>query len=156
MEDLAQSAHPVLDVLNSRKSGIADEHILGLAIEGGGLRAALTAGMVAELHDLGYPASIFNIIVGSSAGAFNGAYYISGNAGEGARIYPDHMMQNGFVDRLGWLKRRPIMDTSLPVDMLLEERIPLDWDKIVSSQKLYIAVSDPHGVGTKVLRAPAD
>lgn len=146
--------HPVVDLLEKRRNSAEDNYKLGLVVEGGGLRGALTAGMVAELHDSGYPAELFDVIIGSSAGAFNATYYISGNPGEGAFIYPNHLMQHKFVDYLGWLKRRPIMDLSVPVDNLLEEVVPLNWQRIIESKKLYIVVSDPHEVGTKVLPPP--
>jgi len=57
--DLSQSMHPVLEVLAQRRTSGSkpmqrqDGYKIALAIEGGGMRGCVAAGMVAALHDAG-------------------------------------------------------------------------------------------------------
>ncbi|HXY17944.1 MAG TPA: patatin-like phospholipase family protein [Candidatus Nitrosopolaris sp.] len=151
--------HPVIELLETRRQQIEDDHVLGLVVEGGGLRGVLTAGMLISMEQNGYGPDIFDFVVGSSAGAFNAAYFLSGNVSEGATIYSEHSAQHGFIDLKAWLKlreRRPIMDVSIHTNHLLEGVVPLDWENIIASEKLHIAVSDPHEIGTRVLPPPSD
>src|ERR1035437_1397818 len=97
--------HPVLELLETRGLGYPDSFKLALAIEGGGLGGALTGGMVVALEELGISPELFDIIIGTSAGAINGAYFLSGNAKEGVDIYTEHLAQHNFIDKIGWLKR---------------------------------------------------
>lgn len=147
--------HPVCALLEARKKSVKDSYKLALVIEGGCFRGALTAGMISALHELGYTADLFDIVMGCSAGAFNGAYYISGNPEDGVRIYPDYMTQKSFIDRLGWLKGKPIVNLSAVTDHFLEHSIPINWDKIISSRKFYAVTADPTEVGTKILSPPS-
>lgn len=50
---------------------------VGLAIEGGGMRGCVSAGMMATIYDLGLM-DTFDAVYGSSAGSLVGAYAIAG------------------------------------------------------------------------------
>lgn len=50
---------------------------IGLAIEGGGMRGCVSAGMIAAIYDLGLM-DMFDAVYGSSAGSLVGAYAIAG------------------------------------------------------------------------------
>ena len=74
--------HEVLRALTSRERGgsqpgaRADGLRVALAIEGGGMRGAISAGMAFALHELGLlPA--FDAVYGASAGAITGAWLLS-------------------------------------------------------------------------------
>jgi predicted patatin/cPLA2 family phospholipase len=74
--------HAVIDLMVSRfhdgttPQNRTDGQTLAIAIEGGGMRGAVSAGMAAAIYALGLMDSI-DVIYGSSAGALIGAYMIS-------------------------------------------------------------------------------
>lgn len=91
--------HPVVQLLHERRRGIEqtkqseqqsannkhnihrtippeDGFRVALAIEGGGMRGCVTAGMVAAIHCLGLEDTI-DVVYGSSAGTVIGAYFIT-------------------------------------------------------------------------------
>jgi predicted acylesterase/phospholipase RssA len=72
---------------------ISEHSHLSLAIEGGGMRGSITAGMATAIHTLGYDAEsgVFDSVYGSSAGALIGAYYVTGDLKGGGRIYYDEL-----------------------------------------------------------------
>lgn len=53
---------------------------VGLAIEGGGMRGCVSAGMIAAVSTLGLM-DTFDAVYGSSAGSLVGAYAIAGQVG---------------------------------------------------------------------------
>lgn len=75
-------AHPVAQLLHERmavgsKPGQrGDGARIGLAIEGGGMRGAVSAGAAAALNLLGL-SDAFDAVYGSSAGALIAAFFIS-------------------------------------------------------------------------------
>src|SRR6478609_7542544 len=96
-------SHPVVDVLRRRAAaGSApgarrDEHRVALVLEGGGMRGVVSAGMAAALERLGLTAS-FDLVVGSSAGAINGAALLAGVAGGCAAAYHGPFASRSFVN----------------------------------------------------------
>src|SRR5215208_5652035 len=74
--------HPVLDALHGRAGGAR----LALVIEGGGMRGVVSAGMTAAIERLGLTER-FEVVVGASAGALNGAALLAGVAAAGAACY---------------------------------------------------------------------
>ena len=79
------SQHPVARVLRERVEagshpGARDDgHRVALVLEGGGMRGVVSAGMTAALERYGLT-PCFDLVVGSSAGAINGAALIAGVA----------------------------------------------------------------------------
>ena len=71
--------HPVMALIAGRlaaggRTGEADDQFrLALAVEGGGMRGTISAGMALGLHELGLTA-VFDGVYGSSAGAITGAW----------------------------------------------------------------------------------
>jgi predicted acylesterase/phospholipase RssA len=76
--------HPVLEVLRRRSGG----ERIALAIEGVGMRGAVSAGMAIAIHDLGLT-DAFDFVFGASAGALNAVWLLSGNPSEGLEPYSD-------------------------------------------------------------------
>jgi predicted acylesterase/phospholipase RssA len=82
--------HPVSDVLRERRASGSipgareDEHRVALVLEGGGMRGVVSAGMTAALERLNLT-PCFDLVVGASAGAINGAALLGGVATAGAR-----------------------------------------------------------------------
>jgi predicted patatin/cPLA2 family phospholipase len=115
------SRHPVLEVLSDRaKVGgrpgrRQDPHRVALVVEGGGMRGVVSAGMTAALERLGLT-RCFDLVVGASAGAINGAALIAGVAREGAAAYHGPLASRQFVNPARALRGRPVID----VDYVLE------------------------------------
>jgi predicted patatin/cPLA2 family phospholipase len=130
--------HPVVGAIVRRWEcssvpGHRDDGLkIGLAIEGGGMRGVVSAGMVTGLEYLGLlPA--FDVVYGTSAGAINGAFFIAGQAAYGTTIYYENINNSHFINLL-----RPLIGKSavslefLFEQVLIDEKI-LDWKKVVNS-----------------------
>lgn len=95
-EDLR--AHPVVELIRRRREQDSrpgerdDGRRVALVIEGGGMRGVVSAGMTAAIEQLGLR-DAFDEVHGASAGAFNGAFLLAGQAAYLAALY-----QHGFGD----------------------------------------------------------
>ncbi len=117
--------HPVIELLQARaRAGSspgerADGHVLALAIEGGGMRGVVSAGMTAALDALGLQQT-FDLVVGVSAGASNGFGLLAGIGTGSALTYLDGCTDGRFIDvRRGLRRRGPVMD----LDHLLDDLV---------------------------------
>jgi predicted patatin/cPLA2 family phospholipase len=97
--------HPVLAALRKRPPGSR----LALVVEGGGMRGAVSGGMALALDELGL-AHCFDAAYGSSAGALNALWLVSGRAGAGIRTWTDAGWLATLIRRRRMLLRRPVVD----------------------------------------------
>jgi predicted patatin/cPLA2 family phospholipase len=125
---------PVLRVLlerarvDSRVGQREDKHTLCLAIEGGGMRGAVTAGMCFVLEAAGLTGA-FDRVYGVSAGALNGWATAAGQAMVGAMHYLDAVTE-GVVDLIGPLRGRPLVDFDRLFADLIARRRPLSFTRL--------------------------
>jgi predicted patatin/cPLA2 family phospholipase len=111
------SSHPVATLLlqrlraGSQPSNRHDGHRVALVLEGGGMRGVVSAAMTAALERHGLT-SCFDLVVGSSAGAINGAALIAGVAREGAATYCGPLASRSFVNPARVLIGRPVIDVN--------------------------------------------
>ena len=109
------TSHPVLDVLHERDESDSapgerrDPHRVALVIEGGGMRGVVSAGMAAALERSGLT-RCFDLVVGSSAGAINGAALLAGVARHGAATYSGPLASRAFVNPARVLRGGPVID----------------------------------------------
>jgi predicted patatin/cPLA2 family phospholipase len=109
--------HPVSEVLRERaESGSApgarrDPHRVALVLEGGGMRGVVSAGMAAALEGLGLT-RCFDLVVGSSAGAINGAALLAGVARACAAAYHGPFASRSFVNPARLIRGRPVIDVN--------------------------------------------
>ena len=107
--------HPVTETLHARAAAASvpgarsDPHRVALVVEGGGMRGVVSAGMTAALERLGYT-GCFDLVVGASAGAINGAALLAGAAQEGAATYHGALASRAFVNPAGILRGKPVID----------------------------------------------
>jgi len=180
------AAHPVVAALHRRTAQGSqpgkrrDGLKIALAIEGGGMRGCVAAGMAAAVSELGLLSS-FDAVYGASAGSLIGAYLLSGQDYRfGCSVYYDDLCRAGpaFIDLrnslrslgLGALRVTPTglkeMFSSrlgtpvLNLDFLLEEVIqrqkPIDWDGFSArqaAQPLRVVASGLHSEKAVVLGA---
>jgi predicted patatin/cPLA2 family phospholipase len=138
--------HPVLEALRARRSrqdrpgDRGDPYRIGLTIQGGGMRGVVSAAMLTVLDDLGL-AHAFDAIYGSSSGAINGAYFLTGEGWRRLRIYWDYLTTPRFIDLKRYL-RGNILDIGYTFDTVLAELEPLDYDAVLYSDvPLHIAIT---------------
>jgi predicted patatin/cPLA2 family phospholipase len=109
--------HPVTAVLlerlaaGSRPGERRDGHRVALVLEGGGMRGVVSAAMTAALERHGLTPGL-DLVVGSSAGAINGAALIAGVAREGAATYCGPLASRSFVNPARVLIGRPVIDVN--------------------------------------------
>ena len=130
--------HPVVDVLRERAEGGSlpgarrDPHRVALVIEGGGMRGVVSAGMTAALERLSFTAC-FDLVVGASAGAINGAALIAGVARQGAATYHGPLASRSFVNPARLLRGRPVLDVTYVLDYASSGLDAARHDRVVAS-----------------------
>jgi predicted patatin/cPLA2 family phospholipase len=120
---MSAAQHPVARLLRERMDSGSlpnareDPHCVALVLEGGGMRGAVSAGMVAALERLG-SVDAFDLVVGSSAGAINGAALLSGVAQRAADAYCGPLASKSFVNPLRVLRGKPVIDVNDVLDII--------------------------------------
>ena len=139
--------HPVAELLLRRRAagslpGTRDDGCtVGLAVEGGGMRGVVSAGMLVALEDLGFHTTV-DAIYGCSSGALNGAYFLMGEGWRSLSIYYDDLTSRSFVDVRRAVRRQPVLALDYFFDEIMERRKPLDYDAILGSPiPLHVAVT---------------
>ena len=131
---------------------------VAIAIEGGGMRGCVAAGMISALTHLNLTDSV-DIVYGSSAGSLVGAYFISGQLPyEGPEVYYDILTSAGkdfidsqsilrsiglglfdlrfssfvslFKDRMG----KPVLNLDYLLNTIVQRIKPLKWDYFLEKQ----------------------
>jgi predicted patatin/cPLA2 family phospholipase len=144
-----QRAHPVVQTLlrrrheGSRPGDRTDGRRVALVIEGGAMRGVVSAGMASALEQLGLR-DAFDEVHGASAGAFNGAFFMAGQA-----AYMTSLYWRGFGDpRFVSLRRAlrgagPAFDMDYVVDGIWARGRPLRTDILVeSATELHCTATD--------------
>ncbi|MBN8866068.1 MAG: patatin family protein [Solirubrobacterales bacterium] len=118
--------HPVLRAILD--PGPADR--VALVVEGGGMRGAVSGGMGLALHELGL-ADRFGAAYGSSAGALNAMWLISGHVEAGVPTWIDPDLNRELVDMKRLFGKRPIVDVETLVERRYEELAPGLFDDVL-------------------------
>jgi predicted patatin/cPLA2 family phospholipase len=131
--------HPVVKAIlrrrdeDSRPGERTDGRRIALLIEGGGMRGVVSAGMTAAIEQLGLR-DAFDEVHGASAGAFNGAFLLAGQAAYLAALYPHGFGDPSFVNfRETLLRRRPLFDMDYVIGEVWRHQRPLRVDAILDS-----------------------
>jgi predicted patatin/cPLA2 family phospholipase len=114
---LPSAAEVILERLasGSAPDNRTDDYRLALAIEGGGMRGVVSAGMLVALEQLGMTGCI-DLVVGTSAGALAGAFFVEGRAVEGSVLFYTELHDEPFLNRSRLLKREAALDLDYLVD----------------------------------------
>jgi predicted patatin/cPLA2 family phospholipase len=125
---------------------------IALAIEGGAMRGVVSAGMVAALEQLGLT-NAFDAVYGSSAGAINGAYFLTGQANLGATIYSEDINNRHFIDLRRPLTGRAIVDLGFLLEHVARRLKPLDTARVLASASpLTVIATDVQASSMAALR----
>jgi predicted patatin/cPLA2 family phospholipase len=121
----------VLDVLRARRAAGSrplerdDGARVALVVEGGGMRGVVSAAMGAVLEREGLTEAL-DLVVGTSAGALNGAALLAGVAGACADAYASDFASRRFINLARLAVGRPAVDVAWTLDyasaMLDEDR----------------------------------
>jgi predicted acylesterase/phospholipase RssA len=128
--------HKVLRVLGERaRAGSLpgerrDGFRVALAIEGGGMRGTISAGMALALDELGL-VSAFDAVYGASAGAITGAWLLS--RPQGLRGWTEPAYARAFIRRSGLLRGRPVADVRALIEELYQTTFPMDFAAVLAS-----------------------
>jgi predicted patatin/cPLA2 family phospholipase len=131
-------ANPVLEaVLRRRDEGSrpgqrTDGRRIALVIEGGGMRGVVSAGMAAAIEQLG-ASGAFDEVHGASAGAFNGAFLLAGQATYLTALYQHGFGNPAFVSLRRALRGRPLFDMDYVIGEVWRRQRPLDVDAVLAS-----------------------
>ncbi|TNM41958.1 patatin family protein [Nocardioides albidus] len=106
---------------------------IALAIEGGGSRAAYSAGMALALDEAGLT-GCFDDVYGTSGGALNGAWLLTGEAQRWIRSWAWPEVADAKVtDPRRVLRGGPVVDLGRLVHHVYESITPMDFDAILAS-----------------------
>ena len=128
--------HDVRQVLGERtRSGSQpgqrdDGYRVALAIEGGGMRGTVSAGMALALDELGLVPA-FDAVYGASAGAITGAWLLSRPAG--LRGWTEPAYARAFIRRSAFLRGRPVADVRALIEELYQTTFPMDFAAVLAS-----------------------
>ncbi|MEI6267181.1 MAG: patatin-like phospholipase family protein [bacterium] len=122
----------VIERIINRRTGVSDEFKIGLIIEGGGMRGVFGGGAMIGLESLGLT-NCFDHVYGTSSGSCSGAYFLSGQAKDGASIYWEDLKWFNFIKP--W-KLQKIMDLDFLFDVVMKKVKPLKTRKLISSKSV--------------------
>jgi len=133
-----QRDHPVIELIRRRREqgslpgGREDGRRVALVIEGGGMRGVVSAGMTAAIEQLGLTNS-FDEVHGASAGAFNAAFLIAGQASYLTALYQHGFGNPTFVSARRVLRGRSLFNMDYVVNEVWRTQRPLHTDRILKS-----------------------
>jgi predicted acylesterase/phospholipase RssA len=133
---IVRFVHEVLRVLGARTAEGSlpgarnDGFRVALAIEGGGMRGTISAGMALALDELGL-ASAFDAVYGASAGAITGAWLLS--RPQGLLGWTEPAYARAFIRRSALLRGRPVADIRALIEELYQTTFPMDFAAVLAS-----------------------
>lgn len=128
----SDTAREAWKVLEQNRQGNWGTDTIGLVVQGGGMRGVYSMAALAALEEMGFGQS-FDHVAGSSAGALNGAYFITGQAGYGVETYIHHLTQKSFVNPLRF---RKMVDIDWLVDHIGKQARPLHLQKLLTARTM--------------------
>lgn len=157
----------VVDLLRTRRTAGSppgartDDATVALVIEGGGNRAAYSAGMALALVELGYR-DAFDAVYGTSGGAINGGWFLSDGRQHWLRGWASpEVAARKVTDPRRIVRGRPMVDLELLVEDIYTGLAPMDFAGIVEHPIAYhpMATNARTGVSedlAPLLRTAAD
>ena len=141
--------HPVLRAIREPAEGDR----LALVIEGGGMRGAVSGGMGLALDELGL-ADRFDAAYGSSAGALNAMWLISGRAQDGIHTWTDADLGKEVVSKRRIFGERPIVDMKTLIEDHYERISPGLFDAVLAADTEFRPLATDIDTGSAVDLGP--
>jgi predicted patatin/cPLA2 family phospholipase len=121
------------------KKGVKSDIKMGLVVQGGGMRGIYSMAALVPFEELGLRHA-FDHIVGSSAGAINGIYLVSGQGIDGVKAYSDEISNKNFINPF---RIRRIVDIDFLVDKVVKDKKKLrEREAKDAFTKVHIALTD--------------
>jgi predicted acylesterase/phospholipase RssA len=118
---------------------MAGTDTIGLVVQGGGMRGVYSMAALAALEEMGF-GQCFDHVAGSSAGALNGAYFITGQASYGVETYIHYLSRKVFVNPF---RLKKVVDIDYLVDHIGKKARPLHLHKLHSAHTtLHISLTE--------------
>jgi len=119
-----------------------------LIVQGGGMRAIYSMAALAVLEELGLR-DAFSMVLSSSAGVLNSAYFLAGQAREAVSIYVEGLSNRTFIRPWRVWK---VIDVDHMVDVTLKQRHPLDHGELIAAPaSLHAVLADAETAEPKVI-----
>ncbi|MGH3254352.1 MAG: patatin-like phospholipase family protein [Streptosporangiaceae bacterium] len=128
--------HEVLRALAARVAAASqpgarrDGLRIALAIEGGGMRGVISAGMALAVAELGLVPA-FDAVYGASAGAITGAWLLS--RPEGLLGWAEPAYARTLIRRSALLRGRPVADIRALIEDLYQTTFPMDFAAVLAN-----------------------
>jgi len=152
------TTHQVLGALADRaRAGSLPGHRddgmrIALAIEGGGMRGTVSAGMALALHELGLVPS-FDAVYGASAGAITGAWLLSSRP-EGLRGWAEPSYAKALIRWSALLRGRPVVDVRTLIEVVYQTEFPMDFASVLASPVDYHPLATDAATGASTDLSP--
>jgi len=135
----ADVAEEFWQVLRRKAAGQRDVPTLGLVVQGGGMRGVYSLAVLAAFEEMGWT-RCFDHVAGASAGAMNGAHFITGQARYGVETYINYLSNRKFID---FFRLRKLVDVDYLIDDLVRHVRPFNLPALLeASTELHIALAD--------------
>jgi len=107
-----------------------------LIVEGGAMRGAWAAGVLAFLSERAQPT--FDLVYAASSGACSAAYFVAGLWQPGLVIWRELASQA--VRKTNFLRHKPIIDLAYLVDHVFRQHVPLSVEALRNAPTLFFIV----------------
>jgi predicted patatin/cPLA2 family phospholipase len=106
---------------------------IALVVEGGGMRGAYPGGMAHALAELGLQ-DAFDVVYGTSAGAFVAVGFVSGQSWGPATVFHRDLACREFIDpKRAAYRQGPLLSLDFLIDDVME-REPFNWDALLNAE----------------------
>ena len=112
-----------------------------LIVEGGAMRGAWAAGVLAYLQERGRRQ--YDLVYAASSGACSAVYFVADMWEPGLAIWRELACK--VVRKTNFLRRKPIIDLAYLVDHIIRKRVPLSVEALQKAPtRFYIVLTDCH------------
>jgi len=110
-----------------------------LIVEGGAMRGAWAAGVLAFLHETGRRQ--YDLVYAASSGACSAAYFVADMWGPGLAIWRE--LASNVVRKTNFLRHKPIIDLAYLVDHVIRVHVPLSVEALQKAPtRFHIVLTD--------------
>ncbi len=140
---MEQPEQPVKEVVMKTEmtdtAGSGDQRKTALIVEGGAMRGAWAAGVLAYLHERGRRQ--YDLVYAASSGACSAAYFVADMWEPGLAIWRD--LACNVVRKSNILRHKPMIDLAYLVDHVMRKRVPLSVEALQKAPtRFYIVLTD--------------
>ncbi|MGP8199335.1 MAG: patatin family protein [Limisphaerales bacterium] len=122
-------------------AGTVARHKTALIVEGGAMRGAWAAGVLAYLQECGRRQ--YDLVYAASSGACSAAYFVADMWEPGLAIWRE--LACNVVRKSNFLRRKPIIDLAYLMDYIIRKRVPLSVEVLQKmTTHFFIVLTDCH------------